>query len=247
MAMWEVFRHTRSTTQLANFAIRLLGMSVNQAGLERNFSDLKIKKTQLRNRLKLPKLEKMAKVCTYLKMQNFSFSHTWYFEVGADIRAIQREAGLVENREKRQNHNKSNVSELLAVPCYADLVEEDAETSEEEPGHGKTQPGVVKSREGWRKEMKKWVEEERDQSDDDGELADIAYGRQRSKWLPRSLDLLFGGRKVTDIDEQLRKARRRQAYTQEARLMELLADEEADEERMPDDGELEGSGDDYEG
>ena len=52
---------------------------------------------------------------------------------------------------------------------------------------------------------------------------------------------------MTDIDEQLRKAQRRQAYTQEARLMELLADEEADEERMPDDGELEHSGDDYEG
>ena len=65
VAMWEVFRHTQSTTQLADFAIRLLGMSVNQAGLERNFSDLKIKKTRLRNRLKLPKLEKMAKVRTY--------------------------------------------------------------------------------------------------------------------------------------------------------------------------------------
>jgi len=29
--------------------------------------------------------------------------------------------------------------------------------------------------------------------------------------------------------------------------MELLADEEADEEGIPDDGELEGSGDDFEG
>jgi len=34
---------------------------------------------------------------------------------------------------------------------------------------------------------------------------------------------------------------------EEARLMELLADEEADEERIPDNGELEGSGDDFEG
>ena len=206
MAMWEVFQHTQSTTQLADFAIRLLGMSVNQAGLEHNFSDLKIKKTRLRNRLKLPKLEKMAKVRTYFKMQNFSFSHTWCFEVGADIHAIQREAGLVENCEKRQNNDKSSISELLAVPRYADLVEEDAETSEEEPGHGKTRTGVVKSCEGCRKEMKKWVEEERDRSDDDGELADVAYGHQQSKWLPQSLDLLFGGRKVTDIDVQLRKA-----------------------------------------
>jgi len=29
--------------------------------------------------------------------------------------------------------------------------------------------------------------------------------------------------------------------------MELLADEEADEDRVPDDGELEGSGDDFNG
>ena len=32
----------------------------------------------------------------------------------------------------------------------------------------------------------------------------------------------------------------------EAWLMELLVDEEADNERIPDDGQLEGSGDDFE-
>jgi len=171
----------------------------------------------------------------------------WCIQVGADICAVQREAGLVENCEKRQNHDKTKVSELLTVPRYADLVKEHAETSEEEPDHGKTRSGLIKSREGWWKAMKKWVEEERDRSDDDGELANVVYGRQWSKWLPRSLDLLFSGRKETDIDEQLRRAWQWQAYTQEARLMELLADEEADEERMPDAGELEGSGNDYEG
>jgi hypothetical protein len=56
----------------------------------------------------------------------------------------------------------------------------------------------------------------------------------------------LGGRKETGVDEQMRRICRRQAYTEEARLMELLADEEADEERTPDDGELEGSGDDFE-
>jgi len=35
-------------------------------------------------------------------------------------------------------------------------------------------------------------------------------------------------------------------YSEEAQLMELLADEEADENPIPDDGELEGSGDDFE-
>ena len=49
--------------ELADFAILLLGIVVNQAGCERDFSDLKIKKTRLRNRLGLPKLHKMSKVC----------------------------------------------------------------------------------------------------------------------------------------------------------------------------------------
>ena len=42
------------------------------------------------------------------------------------------------------------------------------------------------------------------------------------------------------MDEQLRRAARQQAYIEEACLMELLADEEVDEERIPDAGELEG-------
>ena len=46
-------------------------------------------------------------------------------------------------------------------------------------------------------------------------------------------------------DEQTRRARQRQVYMEEARLMELLMDEELDEERIPDEGELEGSGDDF--
>jgi hypothetical protein len=61
------------------------------------------------------------------------------------------------------------------------------------------------------------------------------------------LELLFAGRKESDVDEQLRHTRRRQAYTEEAQLMELLADEEADKDRIPDDGELDGSGDDFDG
>jgi len=114
----------------------------------------------------------------------------------------------------------------------------------------KARPGrLVKSRVGWRTEMAKWVQEEQARSDDSGDddLADVTYGCQRSKWLPRSLDLLFGSQKETSIDEQLRRAHWRQAFTEEARLMELLVAEELDEERIPDDGELEGSGDDFDG
>ena len=54
-------------------------------------------------------------------------------------------------------------------------------------------------------------------------------------------------RKEVDVDEQLKRVSRRQAYTEEACLMEILVDEEEDEERIPDAGELEGSGDDFDG
>ena len=40
---------------------------------------------------------------------------------------------------------------------------------------------------------------------------------------------------------------RHHACTEEGRLMELLADEEAGGERVPNDGELEGSGVDFDG
>ena len=73
------------------------------------------------------------------------------------------------------------------------------------------------------------------------------YGHQQSKWLPRSLELLFGGQKEVAMDEQLRWAAQQQAYTKEAHLLELLVDKEVDEERIPDAGELEGLGDNFDG
>ena len=48
-----------------------------------------------------------------------------------------------------------------------------------------------------------------------------------------------GGQKEVDMDEQLKWASRWQVYTEEAHLMELLVDEEADKERILDAGELE--------
>ena len=110
--------------------------------------------------------------------------------------------------------------------------------------------GVIKSREAWRVEMAKWVEAEREDSDADSDvgLTNVQARPQRApKWLPRSLDLLFAGRKEVDAEVQQQQNRRQAAYTEEARLMELLADEEADEAAVPDDGELEGSGDDFYG
>jgi hypothetical protein len=178
--------------------------------------------------------------------------------VGAGIRSSQKEAGYVKERAKRQNHEQNKVAELLKVPRYADLLDDDNDADANEDGEelSASRPGLVISRKGWRAEMAKWVQEEQgrselsdsvDDSDEEEQLRSATYGRQRSKWLPRSLELLFAGRKESDIDERLRRTCRQQAYTEEARLMELLADEEADDDRIPDDGELDGSGDDFDG
>ncbi|KAJ7077492.1 ribonuclease H-like domain-containing protein [Mycena epipterygia] len=63
IAVWVAFR-TPEIAELADFAIMILKIIVNQAGCERVFSDLKVKQTQRRNRLKLEKLDKMTKVLT---------------------------------------------------------------------------------------------------------------------------------------------------------------------------------------
>ncbi|KAF8226396.1 hypothetical protein L208DRAFT_1425078 [Tricholoma matsutake] len=198
LMMQKTFLTTTSTYKLADFAILLLSISMNQARLECSFSDLKIKKTRLWNRLKLLRLEKMAKV--------------------SSVRSSQKEAGYVKEH-------------FLKVLWYADLHEWDGEELSE------SRSALVKSCEGWRKEMVKWKQEEQARSDnsDEEELWNVTY------------ELLFAGCKESDIDEQLRCVCRQQAYTEEAQLMELLADEEADEDRIPDDGELDGSGDDFNG
>lgn len=71
-------------------------------------------------------------------------------------------------------------------------------------------------------------------------------GIVKKKWLPRSLELLLGGRKVPTEEERLTWTRRQHTHTEEARQMELLIDE-AEGEFIPDDGELEGSGDNFDG
>ena len=138
--------------------------------------------------------------------------------------------------------------ELLAVPQYVDVMDEDGDASKDEAASTTPQSGLVKFCAAWQNEMAKWVQEEQDQSEDeDDNLADVMHGCQCSKWLLQLLDLLFGGWKETDIDKQVRWIQRQQAYMEEAHLMELLADEEVNQDRIPDDGELEGSGDNFNG
>ena len=81
-------------------------------------------------------------------------------------------------------------------------------------------------------------------NDSSGDKQPAAAGGARwpKKWLPCSLALLFGDAPAAP---QLAERRPRRQFDEEARLMELLAAEHSDE--PPDDGELEGSGDDYDG
>jgi hypothetical protein len=100
----------------------------------------------------------------------------------------------------------------------------------------------VKSGAAWRAEVEKWVKAAQD-DEEAGIAAEEpapAAGRSRpAKFFPRSLPLLFGG----ELTKPVAKPRREQ-FTEEVLMMELLAAEEDDEE--PDDGELSGSGDDFE-
>jgi len=87
-----------------------------------------------------------------------SYTPTALTNVGADIRQSQKEAGLVEERTKQKNHDPTGILQLLAVPWYADLLEDDAEVSanDEEP-NPEPRSGLVKSRAGWWREIAKWV------------------------------------------------------------------------------------------
>lgn len=171
-------------------------------------------------------------------------------QVGADICESQKAAGFIDKHVKWQNHGQAKVAELLVVPQYVDLLEDNVQMSSklDKPEEERHQSCLIWSQEGWWKEMLLWIQKERKQDTEfDEEVANTTYGCRQSKWLPHSLDLLFGSQKETDIDERMRQSQRQQVYTVKTQLMELLADGKADEERIPDDGELEGSGDNFVG
>ncbi|KAK6991472.1 hypothetical protein R3P38DRAFT_3227650 [Favolaschia claudopus] len=226
--VWKQFLPVPEIRELADFAILILGIVVNSGGTERVFSDLKIKRTRLRNRLSFKKTEKMSKV-------------------GASIRAEHLADGLRKQREPRKNHDVKRVAELIAVPKYADLLEqtEDVDADSDGAEAVKVSSRLVDSQAAWRKVYTHWLVSARQEemaAEESGEAYEPSVpapeGRRKT-WLPCPLSKLFGG------TVQKPPSRRRQAFTQEERLMELLAADHSDEE--PDDGELEGSGDEYNG
>ncbi|KAJ7754878.1 hypothetical protein B0H16DRAFT_1418063 [Mycena metata] len=225
--MWESYKQDESVKDLAKFAIMLLGLVVNQAATERTFSDLKIKKTRLRNRLGTEKLEKMSKI-------------------GADIRQENMAAGLIHERAAREVHDPTKVAGLLSVPRYADALEPN---DDEEKNSN-----LVNSTAKWRVELTKWVKDAQelddeqdpaedpivatDDEEDTAEANPKKAPRKAKSFFPRSLALLFGGKVANPVGKP-----RAEQFTREALMMELLATEESDEEL--DDGALSGSGDEY--
>ena len=143
--------------------------------------------------------------------------------------------GLQEKRKKRKNHDDEKVEQLLEVPRYELAVDDDDEVEDDAGPKSK----FVKSRAAWRKELEKWKGDEADRSDSDEENINLHAG---GRWLPITLENLFGGTVRKPIEEYMtRRAHRR--FDEEVLQMELIAAEYSDE--PPDDGELEGSGDDY--
>ncbi|KAJ7917761.1 ribonuclease H-like domain-containing protein [Mycena leptocephala] len=187
--VWEQFKNCSGpgVRDLASFAMLLLGLAVNQAPTERSFSDLKIKKTRLRNRLGTAKLEKMSKF-------------------GASIRTENLEAGLIHKREAREVHDPTKVSGLLRWLTSFEAGEIGSSVAAE---------------------VEKWVKAAKDNEDADVPTQEPApaAGRSRpTKFFPRSLALLFGGELTKPVEKP-----RREQFTEEVLMMELLAAGESDE------------------
>ncbi|KAF5354536.1 hypothetical protein D9758_011245 [Tetrapyrgos nigripes] len=223
---WQQMTTDGRTADLAHFALTLLSIVLNTASNERSFSDLKVKKTRLGNRLGIPKVKKMIKV-------------------GGRIRRHHYNAGLRTRRKPRKNHSEERLSTLLHVPRYAEAL--DGLDSDIDDDLHRRSP-LVRSRREWRREFIKWAERARAEDSGDDDDNEPQASTANSQWLPRSLALLFGGKTVEEstLDAYIdRRRTRRQGWSEEALHMELLAQEEGDV--IPDDGELEGSGDEYNG
>ncbi|KAJ7760892.1 ribonuclease H-like domain-containing protein [Mycena maculata] len=242
IAVW-VALSTPEIAELADFAIMILKIVVNQAGCERVFSDLKVKQTQRRNRLKLEKLDKMTKI-------------------GADLKTDHQERGLIKLRNPRQVHKSTDA--LLTVPRYRDLIQ-DQDIDDSDSG-----PSVISTAAGWRGVMNQWISDARAEEEAEAEAAKVKAAKAAaalksgseapvdsdlsddettapirrtpiprwSKWKKRTLTELFGG-------SQKKHAERlsQEEIDAEAVLMKGLADAErhaeAEEDARLDDGAVE--------
>ncbi|KAF4590493.1 hypothetical protein EYR38_009794 [Pleurotus pulmonarius] len=151
--------------------------------------------------------------------------------IGANLRREHQSSGDQVQRKKRENHVSSVVDTLLWVPRHD--LDADATIDEEDGAESDANTPLVKTTSSWRKEL---VRQEMDERELNEEVPGVSrQGTSHS----RSLMMLFGGGA-----KPLGQPPRRRTLDDESRLMELIAAEYEGE--APDDGALEGSGDEYE-
>ncbi|KAJ7437955.1 hypothetical protein FB451DRAFT_1450101, partial [Mycena latifolia] len=215
---------TGDTVHLAQFALTVFRVVVNQAGCERVFSHVKNTESPHRTRTKLETLEKVNKV-------------------NNGINADHLRDGAFPDREKRKNHK--SVDKLLAVPRYRDLLADQDDEDESERGRL-----LVSSKIGWRSEMAKWISDAQaaeaaeadDDPDSEAEAPEPTPRLPRAKakkWVKMTLAVLFG-----DVAKKPIAKFAPLDLDHEAELMEALAD--AEEDAIPDDGAIECDDDLYE-
>lgn len=197
--------------------------------MEQTFSDLKIKQTQLCNQVQLSKLEKMSKVGALLRSDRHSQTDTSHVH------------------RKRKNHANDKVASLLHIPCYADILNLSGDTPQVVEDTENLDTAChnifITSSKSWRMDLAKWVGDEQAQelwSDMDDEEVELASARRRHGGVAMTLAKLFGGNTSRPVTRQPQTT-----HTKESLLMELMEAEYDGE--APDDGALEGSGDDFDG
>ncbi|KAJ7430204.1 hypothetical protein FB451DRAFT_1273818 [Mycena latifolia] len=162
-------------------------------------------------------------------------------QIGADIKSDQIERQVVKLRSKRTVHKSTD--ELLAVPRYRDLLQDQDDEDSTERG-----PVLVSTAGGWRAVMAKWVDDARAaeidaaENESESEDEDIPARTPRAtaapKWKRKTLAQLFGGSTKKHAERLSQKE-----IEAEARLMVALAEAERqadeDEDAQPDDGAVE--------
>jgi hypothetical protein len=137
------------------------------------------------------------------------------------------------------------VAELLSVPQYDEsFSDSDSEDSgcegDDKQETARKKSKLITSKVAWRRQLTKWQVEE--QNNEASEVAETSSLPRTPRFLPATLEKLFTGYVERPLSFERTEIRRRR-YDEETLQMELIAAEHSDE--LPDDGELSGSGDDY--
>ncbi|KAJ6600935.1 ribonuclease H-like domain-containing protein [Mycena sp. CBHHK59/15] len=211
-SLFIIVSRSKHLAELAEFAILIHYIVANQAGCERTFSRTKIEQSDHRNRLGLEKIDMRTKV-------------------KGQIRSDHQRDGIYKPRKPRKNHKST--ANLLAVPRYRDLLDDQDDEDPSERGRA-----LVSSREGWRTQTAKWISDTR-AADRDAEDPDS--DEEADTTLTFRLACLLGKNNAPHLIRRRRESSARKpsarVIQEEELLMQALAEELEDD--VPDDGAIE--------